>query len=567
MLLRKIVLLLLLSACWTGLAQASAANIYITQTGATSGVCVTSVQTPTFFNTSGNWGAGAGQIGLDTVVHLCGTITTTPVFQGSGTSGHPITLKFETGARISQPFAPSNALLNLNGKAWLVIDGGVPCGVDTSLAIISEATCNGIIEATANGTNLANHQGTNPGIEAADTDNVEIKNIDLRNIYVRVIGSDENPGDSLPAGIRMPNATNMHIHDMKGHDADWFYWSVQCSGSTSNIEIDHVDVYNINHGLAVGVCANAASNISFHDSHVGAMVNWDDTLGNGYHHDGVHLYVVSVGGTITGVSIYNLLMDGDWGTFTSAHIFMEGSVSATIFNNVFNPIASQHMSNGSIYNINSNGSDVKNIKLYNNTFIYTGNDTFNGGTGSIIELNGTVDVRNNALILTQASNGVLGYSAGSTGTWNFNAYASATPGGSIFSLSGGGPNTTYSAWKTAGRDVNSPAIQTSTMNINTTTGVPSPTSAVVNAGTNLTGLGIAGLNVDRAGVARPSSGSWTIGAYSLGGAPPPPPGPPPVLFSAIATPVLTAKSKAAAPIDLGKIAEELRTGTTYFGVR
>jgi hypothetical protein len=68
--------------------------MYITQTGATSGVCTTSVQTPPFFNNAANWDTRGAQIGSGTVVHLCGTFSSTDhlnpllVFQSSGTAGH-----------------------------------------------------------------------------------------------------------------------------------------------------------------------------------------------------------------------------------------------------------------------------------------------------------------------------------------------------------------------------------------------------------------------------------------------------------------------------------------------
>ena len=45
------------------------------------------------------------------------------------------------------------------------------------------------------------------------------------------------------------------------------------------------------------------------------------------------------------------------------------------------------------------------------------------------------------------------------------------------------------------------------------TGHPQSGSAAIGAGENLTSLGISALNRDKAGVSRPSTGAWDIGAY------------------------------------------------------
>ena len=43
-------------------------------------------------------------------------------------------------------------------------------------------------------------------------------------------------------------------------------------------------------------------------------------------------------------------------------------------------------------------------------------------------------------------------------------------------------------------------------------------SPAIGAGVNLTSLGITGLDTDAAGVARPATGAWDIGAYQYNGA-------------------------------------------------
>src|SRR2546427_3413307 len=70
----------------------SAASTYVAQNaaGGNTGADCTNAHAATFFNTAANWGAGAGQIGAGTTVHLCGVITTELTAHGSGTNGSPI---------------------------------------------------------------------------------------------------------------------------------------------------------------------------------------------------------------------------------------------------------------------------------------------------------------------------------------------------------------------------------------------------------------------------------------------------------------------------------------------
>src|ERR1022692_300255 len=97
--------------CTTGICEAS--DIYIAQnaTGGNTGTDCADAHAYTFFNTSGNWASSptAGKISPGTTVHLCGTFTGTAgtnelTTQGNGTSGHPITIQFESGALMQAPY-------------------------------------------------------------------------------------------------------------------------------------------------------------------------------------------------------------------------------------------------------------------------------------------------------------------------------------------------------------------------------------------------------------------------------------------------------------------------------
>jgi hypothetical protein len=79
---------------------------------------------------------------------------------------------------------------------------------------------------------------------------------------------------------------------------------------------------------------------------------------------------------------------------------------------------------------------------------------------------------------------------------------------------------TFSQWQALGYDTHG---TTNNPNLNGSY-IPQPSSSAINAGANLTNLGIAGLDTDLAGNSRPETGAWTIGAYQYGSTPPPTPG-------------------------------------------
>src|ERR1039458_4941485 len=119
------------------------ANIYVAQTAqdGNTGADAADAYSLAWLNTSGNWGAGAGQVGPGTTVHLLGTLTNTLTAYASGTAGNPITIYFELNAKFSAPTLPSfSQWINIVGLSNIVIDGGV----------------NGVIQLTDNGTVLTN---------------------------------------------------------------------------------------------------------------------------------------------------------------------------------------------------------------------------------------------------------------------------------------------------------------------------------------------------------------------------------------------------------------------------
>jgi hypothetical protein len=75
-------------------ASASSTAVYLAQAAAGSGdgSSCANARAASWFNSSSNWGTGSAQIGAGTTVYLCGTVSTSLSFQGSGASGSPVTL-------------------------------------------------------------------------------------------------------------------------------------------------------------------------------------------------------------------------------------------------------------------------------------------------------------------------------------------------------------------------------------------------------------------------------------------------------------------------------------------
>lgn len=109
-------------------------DIYLgsTATGTGLGTDCSNTKAYTFFNSSGNWGSLATQIGPGTVVTTCGTISVAqnggPIytFQGSGTAGNVVSLTFATGAKLTSP--AFTEAIELNGEQYIQINGGSTCG-------------------------------------------------------------------------------------------------------------------------------------------------------------------------------------------------------------------------------------------------------------------------------------------------------------------------------------------------------------------------------------------------------------------------------------------------------
>lgn len=474
-----------------GLTRAN--DIYLAQNsaGAGDGSSCSNAKPVSFFNSSGNWGTGASQIGPGDTVHLCGTISaaagsTALTFQGSGTSGSPITLLFESGAGLTAPYwSAANGGININGLSYLTIDGG----------------SNGYINTSQNGSTLANQAATKSLFVGGCTGCV-IKNLTISNMFVHTTGT--SGGNSY--GIYLYGGNNNTLTKNTIHDGRWCVFYIYPGGSTtSNNAVSNNTIYNCDHGITAGDGSSSATltNFVISGNTIHDMVNWDEST-DSFHHDYVHVWAVGGSSKITGLQIYNNYFYGDPGQNNTALVNIEtqsGNTNdgALVYNNVLTNSSSAHLPP---YGYISSGGT--NISLYNNTIVgsstsqASANECFYLGGKNYKILNNTC--QNVGLFLYLGSNGSI--SQADRNNW-YNGggfYANA----SFLSLS---------AWKLlclcdANSITSNPSLDGNFK--------PQSSSPLLKVASNLYPLGVSNLNMDKALQTRPSSGSWDIGAYAYG---------------------------------------------------
>jgi hypothetical protein len=511
-------------------AHASEANIYIAQNaaGAANGADCADAKPVSFFNTAGNWGSGSAQIGPGTTVHLCGTFTgaagsTMLTIQGSGSSGSPIRILFEAGTQLNAPYWGANpwnggpGAVTCNGQSYITIDGGT----------------NGVIQNTANGTGLANQQPST-GIFASRCPHFTVQGfLTINNIYVSA------NGDTLQSGadLWVQDSDNFSI---TGATLRYAFVPLVVAfdpgypitgGSIANNTIDygcHIVYFGDNNNNA------SASGVAIHDNMIGPHTDAFNQSNQGCHQDGLFLQAVNSGSTISNFQIYNNTIESDMcsslslpGYNCTAPVFFAGSISNTqFFNNVVKIVAPQSEFEGLVNFALDTGQTGSGVAFYNNTFDQNGACQGLSATCGAVKLQ-SAGTQTNVTIENNIFTGGDNYHAAidnATGLalsskialidhndyWNYSNIGYD-----------GSSNTTYqfAKWKAAGYDVNGSAANP----LLTATFLLQPPSSILGLGQNLSNLGIDALDRDKAGNSRPTTGTWTPGAYQQSGSGPTPP--------------------------------------------
>jgi Legume lectin domain len=561
-------------------AKASITNVYITQNGTTNGTgtsCSDSLSA-SWFNTPGNWGGGANQIGPGTTVHLCGTFTgaagsTMLTAKGSGASGNPVTILFEPGAKLTAPYWYWGGAIVLSGQSWIVVNGDATNGRQ------------GIIQNTDNGSSKT-YQQQSRMIYSSGCSNCTIKNLTFADIYdrladvaissltgngttvtvtcaascnnhvnhqVAIWGNSLFPSNPLVTITSAPDSThftfssttsgtasggtvsdtgivqsgvsasyiglnvspNFTIDNVLVHDAGWAF-----DGWAQNYTVKNSELYNIDHGIMFGVGNSATpGGLDIHGNHFHDCAAWDN-VPNNFHHDYIHIYDHQTGSGITDGVIYNNTFDGVFGINTTANIFLQGNVNGmSIFNNTF--INSTSDTEGRIAvemggetNIVQNGNFVLNNYCAMGAH-RQGSCFFSGGQVS------GLTVENNIGIGGQSDISLVGGT--SIATVNHNVYDDLLTDygdGNTFHWNTSPATGSFTNWKSeCNCDGNSIFTTNADIKVNSG-GIPQPGSPAIGAGANLMSLATgarAPLAFDKNGVARSATGNWDIGAFESQG--------------------------------------------------
>jgi len=468
-----------------------AEEIYIAQTGlgAQNGSSSTDAFAVSFFNTSGNWGSGAGKISAGDTVHLVGTITSQLVIQGSGTSGSPVTVLFEAGAKLTAPHwgVDSAGAIYANGKNYVVIDGGT----------------NGIIENTDNGDLPSGKTYSQPstGIFLTGCTGFEVKNLTIQNIYLHTYNTNNEAGVGSYStnGIKASGCNALSVHHCvmsNMYMAVYVYTESPVTITGNSIYNNTITACSTALIVANGASGSAINNTAIYNNDVTMGSNWFDTP-DANHIDGVHTWT-SAGSTQANLKIYGNYIHGNPSTNCTGYIFVTDNVSSCyIYNNLLVG-STNHPAEGYI-NHNLLSGSVSHI--YNNTIVGLGS-TNAGGNGIAVDpshTGATVYIKNN--IIKSCYVGIYDSSGNTTwGGCDYNDYYNC---GSVGAWSGGFKN--LAQWQViTGGDTHS---------IITDPGLDgsyaiTSTSPAYNTGVDLSAY----LTSDRLGTARPQGAAWDIGA-------------------------------------------------------
>jgi hypothetical protein len=503
-----------------GSAFASASNIYITQNGSPSGNCKSNVQTLAFFNNASNWGSGSNQIGPGTTVLLCGTFTFTKGssglnVMGSGSSGNPVLVQFDTGATLQSPafsgFGSGGAAIVINGVNYVVIDGQNAGVVENTLnGSPSQTTCLG---------GNCTVQQSSTGIYIHETTGVEIRDLVIQNIYMDLkaeqsgggSGAAWNTADVYTDG---PN-TALTIDGNVLKDAHVGAWISFDNGSTS------ANIYGntiAHHGWQISAangnsCTNTMS-INIFGNDISDWNDWNAGGSGSYHTDGIIEYTRSTGCTAPSFNpqIYDNYFHGDLDGGTgagTAHIYCSndtgGSTSfpnstCTAFNNIVDMSAGGNTNCAAAIWMAGQSASV-----YNNTLIAPTSCSKGSSYGIVFGASTKTTLQNNILVNFNhfyGDPGPYGNVATEISVSNNNDFYNCTSGGNCWAF-GQGNWATLAAWSSA------VSVDTNSTNAN-----PNLTSSyAIGAGSSV--LGVAA-NLDAVLGISASSGSIPLAEANIG---------------------------------------------------
>lgn len=463
-------------------ATAHAADVYVAQAnaGAASGLnCANAKAVAGVTWTAGN------------AYHLCGTFTSPVTVGASGTSGAHISVLGEAGSNITMNTIPNSGGLVLTNRSFVDVDG----------------QHNLVIQGVTNGTSSGRVNSV--GVETTGHD-LTVHGLTVKSLYLYTCcGSDSGGIGVYAIGDGL---ANIHVYDMI-FQAEFAGVEMQVGAGGSNLEFDHITIPTPDVAWGIvpveGFGNSFLNGLKIHDNDLlagsgvtpGSGSSWCTGTTDFNHLDPIHTWSQGNAGGIINEEIYNNYIHGNFcvvgGTANStAMIFWEAGVdggsapnTAIVHDNLL-LMQGGHPGDGAIYKQTSTAGNI-----YNNTIDCQGADT--SAIGMEMGAGGAATIKNN-IVANCRNNGYL-------------IDGSAPTASNNLGFNNGGTNNVG----TAGLTSNPNFTATHALNIG---------SPAIGAALNLTSLGDALLdtgkpllvgqgNVGQVGTARPSVGTWDIGAY------------------------------------------------------
>ncbi|CAB4212523.1 hypothetical protein UFOVP1444_13 [uncultured Caudovirales phage] len=316
--------------------QAFAEDFYVAEVlqGNGGGSSAANATNKAFFNTSANWGSGAGKISAGDNVYWVGTHTTNAVINGSGSIGSPINIIFLSGSGFTKgTWNQSGA----NGDA-AIFGSAVSNIVITGKYDLS----NPDIQCTANGSGLttSNHS---VGIQFNSSQNIRCQFLTVTNTYRRTANAYE---DNEVGGCIQFRTWSRAITIV----------SNICSEANVPVLLTGVGDYsfisnNIISRAGEG-CVVAGPNEGDTCTNLFISGNYvtHDTTWAGHpniHLNAMHLFTVGAANQNLGMEISGNTFSGTFGSNATSMLFLEGrNFGSRIYNNLFLPESANGGGNG-----------------------------------------------------------------------------------------------------------------------------------------------------------------------------------------------------------------------------
>lgn len=493
-----------------------AGNWYVAQTaqGGDTGVDAANAHSAVWFNTSGNWGAGAGKVNPGDTVHLAGTITSALTVQASGTIGNVTTVLFDPGANMTSAAWPLSGAIIVSGRSYIIVDGGATGTIGGPSG--NPALANGIIESTDNGPAFGNHVANSIGVVISDCNSCVVRGLVIRNLYVRASGTDEvsNGNNCVKVSWGGGGSTygNISVTNCIFHDAERGVLFVFGPG-WHDLEEAYCTAYNCNWGGGCGSNGSGCdlTTLLIHHNRFSSWANWDDTsVGNFYHHNGFFAFTSlgHTGSLITAVRYYSNFIGPYWGTRSSSGLWVQDKVTDVwTYNNVVisDPV---YFANDGLIGFNPAGATTGTYRAYNNTLVGQGQgaginvDAWQntGGAQTVICKNNLIvgctfmTVYNNATF-TVTSDHNLGFNLKSAQNFSYSTTSSAS-------------FKTLGQWQGLGFDTDLVVTDPTFVNAANNDYHLIVGSPAINVGADLSAF----FTTDNDGKTRPA-GAWDIGAF------------------------------------------------------